>query len=297
MSFRRLDCFLAVARLKSFTAAARYLYLSQSAVSQQIGSLESELGFALFERGSGRTELTPAGAFLYPRILTLKDTYAKYIGQAAALAEGDTPVFTIGFDGPIAEEWIGRAATKARLDKRFDADLRFRRGSMATLTEYLIDDAVDVVVTIDIEVEKIDGVVFTPLIASTPCVYCPAGHRLLEMETVTLDDLAGESILGAYGFAHGGALSRTGQYLENEGIPVESLVRYPDGDTVFLAVSTGAGVFVASHLCDAFAARFGVESVDLRANLPQVKMGLAFRNASLLVEIFTDAARSALRGR
>lgn len=44
------EVFLSVARLASFTAAARSLGYTQSAVSRQIQTLEDEWGTALFDR-------------------------------------------------------------------------------------------------------------------------------------------------------------------------------------------------------------------------------------------------------
>lgn len=71
MSFRRrlpslnaLVTFEAAARLKSFTAAARELNVSQAAVSRQIRLLEDDFGEALFKRGHRRVESTDVGEAL-----------------------------------------------------------------------------------------------------------------------------------------------------------------------------------------------------------------------------------------
>ncbi|WP_231385643.1 LysR substrate-binding domain-containing protein [Thiomonas sp. FB-6] len=63
---RRIDtgflrAFEAAARLGGFTAAARDLSLTQSALSRQIQSIEREVGVALFERDGPRVRLTTAG--------------------------------------------------------------------------------------------------------------------------------------------------------------------------------------------------------------------------------------------
>jgi DNA-binding transcriptional LysR family regulator len=55
-----LACFLAVAETHSFTRAAQRIGRTQSAASQQIQRLESELGTVLFQRDKGMT-LTQAG--------------------------------------------------------------------------------------------------------------------------------------------------------------------------------------------------------------------------------------------
>jgi len=59
---------LRVAELKSFTRAARQLYMSQPAVSFQIRSLEEELGVKLFWRNEKNVLLTEAGRLLYPEV-------------------------------------------------------------------------------------------------------------------------------------------------------------------------------------------------------------------------------------
>ena len=58
---QRLNIFEAVARERSFTAAARKLGLSQPAVSQCIADLEKKTGVRLFDRQRGAVTLTPAG--------------------------------------------------------------------------------------------------------------------------------------------------------------------------------------------------------------------------------------------
>lgn len=57
-----LMCFDAAARHESYTRAAQELSLTQSAVSRQIGALESFLGVALFKRTRHGVALTASGA-------------------------------------------------------------------------------------------------------------------------------------------------------------------------------------------------------------------------------------------
>lgn len=67
-----LECFLAVAEMGSFTRAAIKVGRTQSAVSQQIAKLESQIGKPVFLRGRNLT-LTPEGEILL--------SYAKKIVQ------------------------------------------------------------------------------------------------------------------------------------------------------------------------------------------------------------------------
>ncbi|ESZ73900.1 LysR family transcriptional regulator [Mesorhizobium sp. L103C105A0] len=61
-----LKTFLAVARHRNITRAAREVHLAQSSVSDQIQSLESELGIVLFIRSRHGLDLTTAGDALKP---------------------------------------------------------------------------------------------------------------------------------------------------------------------------------------------------------------------------------------
>lgn len=70
---RKLLAFVTLAQCGSFTQTARELFLTQSAVSHAIKSLEVELGCRLFDRLGRKARLTPAGQRLLAyadRILT-----------------------------------------------------------------------------------------------------------------------------------------------------------------------------------------------------------------------------------
>jgi DNA-binding transcriptional LysR family regulator len=63
---RKLLAFATLARVCSFTQAARELNLTQSAVSHAIKSLEKDLGVRLFERMGRKVTITRAGQQLLP---------------------------------------------------------------------------------------------------------------------------------------------------------------------------------------------------------------------------------------
>ncbi len=77
MELRQLQSFVCVARHGHITRAARELFLTQPALSQQIRRLERELGVTLLTRTATGVQLTPAGADLAERAaLILADVAA-----------------------------------------------------------------------------------------------------------------------------------------------------------------------------------------------------------------------------
>lgn len=67
---KQIKYFQTVVRCGSFTEAAQELYISQSAISQQIQALEQELGVKLLERGNRKFTVTPAGEHFYKKVLS-----------------------------------------------------------------------------------------------------------------------------------------------------------------------------------------------------------------------------------
>jgi len=65
---KSLQVFLSAAQHKSFKAAAKELFVTQAAVSQQIRILENHFGFALFVRENNQTRLNSTGMRLFPFI-------------------------------------------------------------------------------------------------------------------------------------------------------------------------------------------------------------------------------------
>ena len=65
--FAALQAFVAVAELRSFSAAARRLRIAKSAISRQVGALEAALGVRLFNRTTRSLSLTEVGRGYFER--------------------------------------------------------------------------------------------------------------------------------------------------------------------------------------------------------------------------------------
>lgn len=71
MDFRQLESFVAISKYKSFSKAAKSLYITQPTISSHIQNLEKELGTVLLNRFSKKVTLTTAGEILYKYALDI----------------------------------------------------------------------------------------------------------------------------------------------------------------------------------------------------------------------------------
>ncbi|HET6507052.1 MAG TPA: LysR family transcriptional regulator [Baekduia sp.] len=112
---RHLAAYAAVARNRSFRAAAQELGYSQPAVSQLVRKLEELVGTALVVRrsGSGRVRLTPAGTLMLHHADRLLDGFAAARADLAVLAGRPS---RIGVLGGLGARVLAPMLRRARAD-------------------------------------------------------------------------------------------------------------------------------------------------------------------------------------
>ena len=101
-----LPAFRAVAEAQNLRAAAEVLHLTHSAVSQQIRSLEDQLGFALFERRGRRLILNPQGEALLRSVQAALAQLEEGVQAAAAAASGTAQRLRVTVLPSFAQRWL-----------------------------------------------------------------------------------------------------------------------------------------------------------------------------------------------
>lgn len=84
MEFNQLESFINVVNLKSFSKAAEKLFLTQPTVSNNVQSLEKELGTVLINRNNKKISVTEEGELLYSyavNMLNMRDQATCEIGK------------------------------------------------------------------------------------------------------------------------------------------------------------------------------------------------------------------------
>lgn len=134
--------FQAVVRLGSFTEAAEECHISQSAISQQIKTLEQELGIQLIERKNRKFNLTPAGEYFYKKSLILVADYDRLVQDSIRISKKDNAELRIGYLKSYAGGAI-QAAVALFSEKYPDVNVHIMGGSHEDLYDALRTDKVD----------------------------------------------------------------------------------------------------------------------------------------------------------
>lgn len=92
----QLDTFVRAAELGSFSKAANSLFISTTAIVQQINILEGRLGFTLFERSKQGIKLTAAGRSLYEDAKAIIRFSEDAVNKARHLADVSEGTVRIG---------------------------------------------------------------------------------------------------------------------------------------------------------------------------------------------------------
>jgi LysR family transcriptional regulator, transcription activator of glutamate synthase operon len=200
MELRQLRAFVQVVNSGTFTRAADELHLAQSAVSQSVGRLEAELGFALLRRTSRGVELTEAGAAVYERareVVAGADAIRSDLAKLRGLLEGTIVLGTMLPPGPI--DLPGLLASFHTLHPGIG--VRVREGSAPEILAAVQRDELDVAFT-GVEPEALDdGLAGERMLSEELLLITPPGHRAL-----ALDELSGVPFIG---YRRGSALRDT----------------------------------------------------------------------------------------
>jgi DNA-binding transcriptional LysR family regulator len=146
MDIDLIRTFVAICDTHSFTAAARHVGRTQSAVSLQIRRLEESLGRPLFERGAARVALTEHGRLLLPhaRAILQKVNDAQHIFDRGTV-EG---VVVLGLPEDYAPRILShvlRGFTELYPAAKLDLVLR----TSSSLAKMLADGSVDLAFVTD----------------------------------------------------------------------------------------------------------------------------------------------------
>lgn len=242
LELRHIQTFLAVAEELHFGRAADRLHIAQPAVSQQIRSLEKDLGVSLFDRSSRNVSLTTEGTALVEPARRIMD--ATRLARRAVTA-GPTEVLgtvTLNY-GAAANNFAMPTLARAVRKELPGVDLQLLNNMYAGQAALAVARG-----DLDIAFSRLPTTTTTvshrPYAYESPILVLPEDHPLAEKESIAMEELNGEDFVTYPGNA-GSSVRNLLVTLTNEaGYTPHIAQDAPDALSIFGLVAAGVGVTV-----------------------------------------------------
>lgn len=178
MELRHLRYFVVVAEEGHFTRAAERLGMQQPPLSQQIRSLEEELGFALFRRHPKGASLTAGGEAFLAEARAILASVDLAVLRAAQASKGTVGQLSVGFTSSAAAHPFIPQIMRAYREAWPEVEVDFREGNAAELSDALASGKLDVAL-LRRPVSRPNGVSFACLLEEELLLVLPVGHPAL----------------------------------------------------------------------------------------------------------------------
>ncbi|MBB3260266.1 DNA-binding transcriptional LysR family regulator [Paraburkholderia bannensis] len=197
VSLQQLKVFVAVARSRSFTRAAREFGLTQSAVSRCVRELEEAVDLKLFDRTTRQVELTSAGSGFERRIARLLDEIDMALSEGRDTHQAHRGVVTMASNPALSSAWVPHAM--ARCAAALPAvTLHLQDWSQEAVLQAVEQGEVDFGVIAEVmpALRLAGGQFDVQPIAATPlCALLPAQHSLGRVTPLHWSALADEALV------------------------------------------------------------------------------------------------------
>lgn len=185
MNTNKLEYFLTVYELGSMTAAARKHYISQVAMSQQIISLEEELGVKLFRREKKRLVQTSAAHYFYQEASRILKEYNQVLENMRQYANDDKRVLRVGINYFSLYEVLKPCTSQFEREYE-DISISFKFFPSNELISQLSKGFLDVILIWDRYAVNM-GFATRQAFTSRAAVLVPKGHPLFGIEDFSYD--------------------------------------------------------------------------------------------------------------
>jgi DNA-binding transcriptional LysR family regulator len=214
LEYRLLKYLLAVAEMGTFTAAAIKLAVSQPALSTQIGTLESVLGFKIFDRENAN-EPTYEGAILLRFAQESLQSREYVIETIRAIHTGSLMPLRMGFS-PFVEKGLLSTVTQAYKDLLPNCAILPEAGDTDELVQRVRDDSLDAaLVTLPINE---DGLQVNMLDRDRLLVCMKKDDPMAEYDAIPTSALNGKLSIFSYQRHHPAAYAYLLGVLEEHGV-------------------------------------------------------------------------------
>ncbi len=276
MHIETLKVFCDLVEMQSFSLAAERNFVTQSAVSQQIRTLENKFERKLLERVRGRREIrmTPAGEVFYrdsKNVLVaynqLNENMNTIVGKISGVVKVAT-VYSIGLHElpPKVREFMSKFPS-AKIDLEYSRTTRVVRDVLKGIIE----------LGIVAFPEPRKGLDIVEMASDRLVLITPPDHELAKRKKITAKDLNNRDFVL---FERDVPTRKaTDKILRSYGVSVNKAAEFDNIETIKRAVEVGFGMAIVPHPSVMDEERNGQLSViDLKEKEWQRPVGVIYRN-------------------
>lgn len=194
MNLRQLEYFVSVAENLNFTKAAKKCFISQTAITLQIKSLEETVGVPLFIRDKHHVELTPAGKVYLNEARAILARAEDAVKLARTAAEGISGNLTIGFIRGY-EQSLFSETLRGFHEAYPNISIQLVRDNMSALYGRLADGECDVAFNLSPYLQTYPELNHRFLKTFPMMAVLYPGHPLASRKSLTYQDLAKEDFI------------------------------------------------------------------------------------------------------
>lgn len=236
---RQLLAFATLARLGSFTQAAKELYLTQSAISHAIKALEEEAGCRLFERAGRRVTMTQAGEQFLRHVERIMDEMKSARSGLEELSRWGHGRLRLGAS-TTACQYILPSVLREFKQSFPRCAIAIEPADQYRQLELLAQNRVDLALMLEPTGEK--DLSFVPLFEDEMCFLLAPTHPWAQAGRIPKGGIAEETLIvynqQSYTFR---LLS---DYFRTSGLPLTNFMELGSMDAIKELVKTGLGVGV-----------------------------------------------------
>jgi DNA-binding transcriptional LysR family regulator len=189
VTLRQLRYFVAAAQTGQFSMAATDEHVSQSAITNAVLALESTLGTRLFERLPQGVELTPDGQDFYHHARHVLDSVRDAMHKPRFRAHDMRGTVRIAASYTVLGYFLPELFARFRASYP-DVDIDLRDVDRPGIEEAVLNDDVDLGVTLLSNVERISRFGHQVLIRSRRQLWVAPTHPLAQLRSPSLKDIA-----------------------------------------------------------------------------------------------------------
>ena len=246
MTSNQLKYFVTAAETLSFTEAGKRHFISQTAITQHIQSLEEQLGVKLFVREKKRVQLTPAGEIFYMEAKAILERTRLAVDRARNAADGISGSLRIGYVKGQGFSLISPLIRKFYLQNPSVIFSLFRQAHLDLLMN-LEQNRLDFVFNIAYGDTDLSGFSFKKISSDRLYAVLPPGYPYAQLSSIRRYDLRSEPFLLTKYYDDPAAKSYGNiipdKFGESGFIPkVDS--RSSDAETLMILVSAGIGITI-----------------------------------------------------